>query len=97
MFSDLDGLQHGLRQLGDGHGRFGLDVALQSLRKDLAETTREIARGEIVAGDPGADTAAALASEGHLGFFLFVKVAERGLRGGARRCEECGIGGRQRR
>jgi hypothetical protein len=64
VLSDFDGLQYGLRQVSDRHRGLGFDVALQIVQKDLAETMREIARGEIVGGDPSADDAAALAFVG---------------------------------
>jgi len=51
VLGDVDGLQEGLRHVGDGAGDFGLYIAADNGGDEAAQGGAEIAGGEVAAGE----------------------------------------------
>ena len=58
VLGDLDGIDQGLAEVGQGGGGLALDAALGYAAEDLAEGIGEIAGGEVAAGEAVQDIAA---------------------------------------
>jgi hypothetical protein len=92
MLRNADGLQEGLREIGDGAGGFGFYVAADDGGDDARQGGAEIAGGEVAAGEEvGQLVAEFLGGEG-LGFFLGMVVAEVGMAGDARGAATAAVG-----
>jgi hypothetical protein len=92
VLGELDGLVHGLAEIGEGGGGFGLEVTLCDGRENAAHGGAEIAGGEVIAekerryGFPG------LFGGLGLRFLLGVEVAEVQVAGAARGAALAAIG-----
>jgi len=84
VLGDVDGLQEGLRHVGDGAGDFGLYIAADNGGDEAAEGGAEIAGEEVVAGEEVGQVFAERFSSVGAGFFLGVVEAEMGIFAGAR-------------
>ena len=82
VLGEMDGLGESLRQVGEGAGGAGFDVAASDGGEEACECGAEIAGGEIVAGEEVIEVAAEFFSGDGLGFFLGVVEAEMGMAGG---------------
>ena len=51
VLGDVDGLQEGLRQVGDGAGGPGFYIAADNSGDETSQGRAEIAGGEVVAGE----------------------------------------------
>jgi len=92
VLGNADGLQEGLREIGDGASGFGFYVATDDGGDDAGQGSAEIAGGEVAAGEEvGQLVAEFLGGEG-LGFFLGVVEAEVGMAGDARSAATAAIG-----
>ncbi len=74
----LDGIEHGLAEVGQGGGGFALDAALRHAGEDMAESGTEIAGGEVTAGEPRGNIAADGLGGLGLCFLTGMKAARRG-------------------
>ena len=79
VLGEADGLEERLRQVGDGAGGFGLDVAANDGGEDAGQGGREIAGGEVVAGEEVGQVLADGFGSAGAGFFLGVVEAEVGM------------------
>jgi len=76
VLGDLDGLNHGLSEVGKGGGGFGFDMAFGDGGEDAGQGGAEIAGGEITAGEERGYVAADLLGSEGLRFPLGVEAAE---------------------
>jgi len=76
VLGDVDGLQDGLAEIGEGGGGFGLDLALGYGGEETAQGGTEIARGEIASGKIGGNIAADFVGGESLRFLACMEVAE---------------------
>jgi hypothetical protein len=87
VLGEVDGLEEGLCEVGQGGGGFGLELASGHGGHEACENGREIARGEVVAGEAVGDVAAEGLGGTGLGFPAGVVEADvrmgRGARGAA--------------
>jgi len=92
VLGNADGLQEGLREIGDGASGFGFYIAADDSGDDAGQGGAEIAGGEVAAGEEvGQLVAEILGGEG-LGFFLGVVEAEVGMAGDARGAATAAVG-----
>lgn len=94
VLGELDGLDKGLAEIGQGGSGLGLDVALGDSSKEAAQGRAEIAGGDITAGEEIGDVAANLLGGPSLRFLAGMEVAEVGDDWNS---AGCGNGGRRRR
>ena len=92
VFGEVDGLQEGLGQVGDGAGGSGFYVAADNRGEEAAEGGAEIAGGEVVAGEEVGQVLAERFLGVGAGFFLGVVEAEVGIFAGARGAATAAIG-----
>ena len=92
VLGEMDGLQEGLGQVGDGAGGSGLYVATEDGGDEASQGGAEIAGGEVVAGEEVGQVFAEFFCGAGAGFFLGVVEAEMGMLGGARRTAAAAIG-----
>ena len=84
LLGDVDGLQEGLGQVGDGAGGSGFYLAAEDGGDEACQGGTEIAGGEVIAGEEvGQVFAEGLRGTG-ASFFLGVVEAEMGIVAGAR-------------
>src|SRR6266851_3027796 len=84
LLGDMDGLQEGLGQVGDGVGGFGFYIAADNGRDEACQGGAEIAGGEVVTGEEVVQVFAEFLRGAGAGFFLGVVGAEAGIVAGAR-------------
>lgn len=84
VLGELDGLQKGLAEVGEGGGGSGFYLTLGDGGEELAQGSAKVASGEIAAGEAGRDIAAGLLGGGGLGFLAGVKRTEVRMVGAAR-------------
>ena len=95
VLGEVDGLQEGLGQVGDGAGGSGFYIAADHGGDEASQGGAEIAGGEIVAGEEvGQVFAERFRGEG-AGFFLGVVEAEMRVAADARRAATAAIGERK--
>jgi hypothetical protein len=86
VLGELDGLQKGLAEVGEGGGGSGFYLTLGDGGEELAQGSAKVASGEIAAGEAGRDIAAGLLGGGGLSFLAGVKrqrcgwLVQRGVR-----------------
>lgn len=76
VFRDLDGIDHGLAEVGEGGGGFGFDVALGHGGEEASQGFGDVAGGDVVAGEEVGDVFAGLFAGEDLGFFFCVEETE---------------------
>jgi hypothetical protein len=84
VLGEMEGLEHGLGEVGESAGGAGLDVAASDGDEDAAEGGVEVVGGEIVAGEKESEIGADFFGGAELGFFLGVVEAEMGMTADAR-------------
>jgi len=84
VLGEMDGLQEGLGQVGDGAGGSGLYITAENGGEEAAQGGAEIAGGEVVAGEEIGEVFAERFCGVGAGFFLGVGEAEMGVVAGAR-------------
>jgi len=84
VLGEMDGLQEGLGQVGDGAGGSGFYVAADDGGEEASEGGGEVAGGEVVAGEEIGEVFAERFCGVGAGFFLGVVEAEIGMVAGAR-------------
>ena len=84
LLGDMDGLQEGLGQVGDGAGGFGFYIAADNGGDEACQGGAEIAGGEVVTGEEVVQVFAEFLRGAGAGFFLGVVEAEAGIVAGAR-------------
>ena len=77
VLREMDGLGESLREISDGVGSPGFDVAANDGGEEAGEGNAEIAGGEVVSGEEIGDLAAEFIGGFGLGFFAGVMGAER--------------------
>jgi hypothetical protein len=82
-FGEVDGLGHGLGEVGEGAGGAVVDETLGDGDEKAAEGGVEVAGREIFAREEVVDVAAEVFGGEGLGFFFGVEIAEVGMFGGA--------------
>jgi hypothetical protein len=83
VLGEMDGLNEGLGEIGEGAGRAGLDVAASYAGDEAAEGGAEIAGGEVFTGEEIRKVAGEFIGSAVLGVFAGVVGAEVGMMGGA--------------
>src|SRR5256885_3874830 len=92
MLGEMQVLDDGLGEIGEGRGGFGLDVTLGYGGEEASERGTEIAGGNVVARQVIGDVLGSfLAGEG-LRFFAGVKGTEIGMAGASRHAAAAGVG-----
>ncbi len=76
LLGDVDGLQEGLGQVGDGAGGSGFYIAADNGGDEASQGGAEIAGGEVVAGEEVVQVFAEFLRGAGAGFFLGVVGAE---------------------
>jgi hypothetical protein len=74
----MEGLEHGLSEIGEGMGGSGLYVTASDGDEDAAEGGVEVVGGEIIAGEKEGEIFADFFVGAELGFFLGVVETEVG-------------------
>ena len=92
VLGELDGLVHGLTEIGEGGGGFGLEVPLRDRGENAAQGDVEIAGGEVIAQKERRYGFAGLLSGLGLRFLLGVEVAVMRVAGAARSAAVAAIG-----
>jgi hypothetical protein len=92
VLGEMDGLDEGLGEIGDGSGGARLDVAADDGGDKAAEGGAEIAGGEVFAGEEIGQVAAEFIGGAGLGFLAGVVGAEVGMIGGAGSAATAAIG-----
>jgi hypothetical protein len=92
VLGEADGLEERLRQVGDGAGGFGFDVAAHDGGDDAGEGGAEIVGGEVVAGEEVGQVLTDGFGGAGTGFFLGVVEAEVGMVAEARSAATAAIG-----
>jgi len=92
VLGEADRLEESLRQVGDGAGGFGFDVAADDGGEEASKSGAEIAGGEVVAGEEVSQVFAEFLRREGLGFFLGVVEAEVGMAGDARGAAPAAVG-----
>lgn len=83
VLGEMEGLQHGLGEVGEGAGGARLYVTASHGNEDAAEGGVEVVGGEIVAGEEVREIFADFLVGAELGFFLSVVETEVGAGGDA--------------
>ena len=83
VLGEMDGLDEGLGEIGDGSGGARLDVAADDGGDETAEGGAEIVGGEVLTREEIGQFAGELIGGAGLGFFAGVVEAEVGMIGGA--------------
>jgi len=96
LLGDVDGLQEGLGQVGDGAGGSGFYIAADNSGDEACQGGAEIAGGEVVAGEEVGQVFAEFLFSAGLGFFFCVVEAEVGLLAVAGRAATAAIRERKR-
>jgi len=78
MLGEMNGLQEGLGQVGDGAGSSGFYIAADNGRDEASQGGAEIAGREVVAGEEVVEVCAEFLRGAGAGFFLGVVEAEAG-------------------
>ena len=92
VLGNADGLQEGLREIGDGASGFGFYVAADDGGDDARQGGTEIAGGEVAAGKEVGQLVAEFLGGKGLGFFLGMIEAEVGMAGDARSAATAAVG-----
>ena len=88
----LDGIEHGLAEVGEGGGGFALYASLGHAGEDVAESGAEIAGGKVTAGEQSGNIAADGLGGLGLCFLTGMKTAETRMAGKARSAAFAAIG-----
>jgi len=96
VLGDVDGLQEGLGQVGDGAGGFGFYIAADNGGDEAGQGGAEIAGGEVVAGEEIGQIFAKFFRSTGAGFFFGVIEAEAGMFAYARSAATAAIRERER-
>jgi hypothetical protein len=96
VLGEVDGLQEGLGQIGDGAGSSGFYFATDDGGDEAPQGGAEIAGGEIVAGEEIGEVLAEFLRGAGLGFFFGVVRAEEGIVAEARGAAAAAIRERKR-
>lgn len=96
VLGNVDGLQEGLHEVGDGAGEFGFYLAADDGGDEAGESGAEIAGGEIIAGEKVGEILAESFGGLGLGFFLGVVEAEVRMAGDAGSAAAAAIGEREK-
>jgi len=89
---ELDGIDHGLAEVGQGAGGFALDAALGDATEDLAQGVGEIAGGKIAAGEAVQNPIADSHTSAGLGLLKSKGVTKMRMAGATRRAAAAAIG-----
>jgi hypothetical protein len=92
VLGDGDGLEHGLCEIGECGGDFGLDLTLGDSAKEARHGNAEIASGQQLCGDEAGNVLTDLMGGEGLGFFLDVEVTEMQMARAARGAALTAIG-----
>ena len=92
ILGDVDGLDEGLGEIGEGAGGARLDVAADDGGQEAAEGGAEIAGGEVFTGEEIGEVAGEFTGGAGLGVFAGVVGAEVGMMAGAGRAALAAIG-----
>jgi hypothetical protein len=83
VLGEMEGLDEGLGEVGQGFGGFGFDVATSDSGEEAGKGGAEIAGGDVVSGEEIGQVGAEFFGDLGLGFFASVVEAEMGMRAGA--------------
>jgi len=83
VLGEMDGLDEGLGEIGEGAGRAGFDIAADDGGNEAAEDGGKIVGGEVLSRKEIGQFAGELIGGAGLGFFAGVVEAEVGMIGGA--------------
>ena len=92
VLGEMDGLDEGLGEIGEGSGGAKLDVAADDDGDEAAEGGAEIVRGEVLARDEIGQFAGELTGGAGPGFFAGVVEAEVGMIGGTGSATPAAVG-----
>jgi hypothetical protein len=92
VLGELDGLQQGLAEIGEGCSGFGFDVSVGQGGENAAEGQTEIAGGEIFTGEEIGDVVADFLGGLGLGLFAGMEITEVRMAGRARSAAAAAIG-----
>jgi hypothetical protein len=92
VLGELNGLVHGLAEIGEGGGGFGLEVPLGDSGENVAQGDVEIAGGEVIAQKERRYSFAVLLSGLGLRFLLGIEVAVMRVAGASRSAALAAIG-----
>jgi hypothetical protein len=92
VLGDVDGLEQGLAEIGEGGGGFGFDLALSDAREDAGQGGAEIAGGDITIGEERGYIAANLLSGQGSGFSFGMEATEMRMAGEPRSATLAAIG-----
>jgi hypothetical protein len=92
VLGELDGLQQGLAEIGEGCSGFGFDVSVGQGGENAAEGQTEIAGSEIFTGEEIGDVAAEFLGGLGLGVFTGMVIAEVRMGGRTRSAAAAAIG-----
>ena len=95
VLGEMDGLQEGLGQVGDGAGGSGLYITAENGGEEAAQGGAEIAGGEVVAGEEIGEVFAERFCGVGAGFFLGVVEAEMRVTADARSAATTAVGERK--
>ena len=84
VLGEVDRLDQGLAEIGEGGGGLGFDVALSYSGEEAGQGGAEIAGGEIAAREVSGDVAAHLLGGESLRFLACMVIAEMGMAGASR-------------
>jgi len=83
VLGEMDGLDEGLGEIGEGSGGARLDVTADDGGDEVAKGSAEIVGGEVLSGEKIGQFAGELTGGAGLGFFASVVEAEVGMIAGA--------------
>ena len=92
VLGNANGLQEGLREIGDGASGFGFYIAADDRGDDARQGGAEIAGGEVAAGEEVGQLVAEFLGGEALGFFLGMVEAKVGMGGDARGAATAAVG-----
>jgi len=92
VLGELDGLEEGLGEIGEGSGGARFYIALEDGGEDATEGGAEIVGGQVVAGEAIGEFAGELLGKAGPGFFAGMVEAEVGMLGGAGSAAPAAVG-----
>jgi hypothetical protein len=92
VLSEVEGLEHGLGEVGESASGARLDIATRDGDEDVSEGGVEIVGGEVVAGEEPREIFGELLAGAGTGVFFGVMVAEVGTGGDARGTATAAVG-----
>ncbi len=96
VLGEMDGLDEGLSEIGEGAGSAGLDVAADDGGDEAAEGSAQIVGGEVLSGEEIGQFAGELIGGEGRGLFAGVVEAEAGMAVGAGSAATAAVGKRHK-